>query len=31
MADNNNKISIDIEINADGQRQLNQYKIALMV
>jgi hypothetical protein len=25
---NNNKISIDIEINAEGQRQLDQYKNA---
>ena len=28
MADNNNKISIDIEINANGQQQINQYKSA---
>jgi hypothetical protein len=28
MADNNNKISIDIEINANGQQQINQYKTA---
>lgn len=26
MADNNNKISIDVEINASGQQQINQYK-----
>ncbi|MES2428942.1 MAG: hypothetical protein V4560_18320 [Bacteroidota bacterium] len=25
---NNNNISIDVEINASGQQQLNQYKAA---
>lgn len=28
MAENNKNISIDIEINASGQQQINQYKAA---
>ncbi|MDB4926783.1 MAG: hypothetical protein JWR23_2839 [Mucilaginibacter sp.] len=28
MANNNENISINVEINADGQQQLNQYKSA---
>jgi len=30
MANNNENVSINVEINAGGQQQLNQYKMYLM-